>query len=187
MDKQIVAFSDNSWHGILYSTAKDKYCYTEKPGWISRSLCFEQKLGRRKPILHGSIYTKFKERQDYSTMMADVGRVITSGEGADGARAQWGLLGFWKRGSLSEWCSQARMHMWKFTKHTFQIKINVFDTIRKKEGKSGRKNEEGKKEEKKGGRKETEKKKEDFGHSIIILPTSRGPYLKPVRVARSSK
>ena len=44
--------------------------------------------------------------------------------------------------------------MRKFIKHIFKIKINVLDTIIKKEGRSGRSNEEEKKEEMKGGRKE---------------------------------
>lgn len=51
------------------------------------------------------------------------------------------------------------MLMRKFIKRTFKIKINVLDTIIKKEGRSERANEEGKKEEMKGGKKE-EKSKE---------------------------
>lgn len=62
----------------------------------SHSHYVEQKLDRKEPILHYSIYMKFKKRQKYSMAIEDIGGVIISEGGTDQEGTQRDILGFCK-------------------------------------------------------------------------------------------
>lgn len=54
----------------------------------------EQKLDRKEPVLHYSIYMKFKKRQKCSVMIENIGGAIISEGGTDQEGTQRGIPGF---------------------------------------------------------------------------------------------
>ena len=111
----------------------------------------QKKPGKREPTLHDSIYAKFKKRQDFRVVIEDMERAITLGGGKEQEEV------FWDDGKIRLYLGgvyQSRGVCEHSSSCTFKIKMNILNSVRKKEGGRGRKKEEREREERTRGRRE---------------------------------